>query len=344
MSRIWLSLLLAALGVVLNGGEPLPKDSLPSKLDLKAVPYGLDGRPPAPKDNPLTEAKVELGRALFFDPILSLDRTFSCARCHDPEHGFAGKEPRAIGVQGRQGTRNAPTLLNVAYQTAFFWDGRESRLEAQALKPIENPLEMGATVEEVVKRLKAEPQYEAKFKAAFPDGVTGENLGRALASFERTLLLGNSRVDRFRAAQASALNDEERHGLWLYESKARCWRCHSGHNFEDGQFHNTGVSWASGGKTPADLGRFEVTKRDEDRGRFKTPTLRGVAHTAPYMHDGSIATLEEVVEFYNRGGNRNPNLDIHIGSLGLNKDDLRSLAAFLRALSDTTPGSGKPAK
>ncbi len=324
--------------------SPLPKDTLPARLELNSVPYGLEGRPPTPKDNPLTEAKAELGRALFFDPILSVDRTFSCARCHDPEHGFASKEPRAIGVFGKQGTRNAPSLLNVAYHTSFFWDGRESRLETQALRPIENPLEMGSTVADVIQRLKADARYEAKFKEAFPDGVTAENLGRALASFQRTLLVGNSRVDRFRAAEASSLSDEERHGLWLYESKGRCWRCHSGANFEDGEFHNTGVSWA---KTPADLGRHEVTKRDEDRGKFKTPTLRGVARTAPYMHDGSIATLEEVVEFYNRGGNPNPYLDPRITPLGLEKSDIRSLAAFLRALSEPVEknvGRARPAK
>jgi cytochrome c peroxidase len=326
-----LFVLIASVSAGPELAELLTKDALPAKLDLKTVPYGLDRRPADPPHNPLTEAKAELGRALFFDPILSVDRTFSCARCHNPEHGFASQDARAIGVYGKQGTRNAPSLLNVAYHTHFFWDGRESRLERQALGPIENPVEMGASVTEVVKRLQADSGYQSKFKAAFPDGVTADNLGKALASFQRTLLLGNSRVDGFRAGKAASLTDDERHGLWLYESKARCWRCHSGHNFTDGEFHNTGVSW---GKTPIDLGRFEATRRDDDRGKFKTPSLRGVARTAPYMHDGSLATLEDVVEFYNRGGNKNPQLDPQIVPLELNKDDVRSLVNFLKALSE----------
>jgi cytochrome c peroxidase len=312
------------------GPPALPTDTLPNKLSLTEIPLGLESKRPVPADNPLTEAKVRLGRKLFFDPILSADRSVSCASCHHPEHGFAGPAPLAVGIGGKKGKRNALSLLNRAYGAAFFWDGREATLEAQALHPIASPLEMGATVKEAVKRLQANHEYDVLFRGAFTDGVTAVNLARALASFERVLLSGATPVDQFRTGKVQALSASERHGLWLYESRARCWRCHSGANFTDEGFHNTGVSW---GKTPADEGRYEVTRQVGDRGRFKTPSLRGLTATAPYMHDGSLATLEDVVEFYNGGGGKNPNLDPAVQPLGLSKSEAKDLAAFLRALS-----------
>jgi cytochrome c peroxidase len=275
-----------------------------------------------------------LGRRLFFDPLLSADSTVACASCHDPKHGFASPQPRAIGIRGQKGRRNAPSLLNRAYGSVLFWDGRESALETQALKPIADPLEMGSTVAEAVKRLQTDKTYPGLFAAAFTDGLTEANLGKALASFQRTILSGNSRIDRFRAAEKIVLTTEEKQGLWLFESKGRCWRCHAGANMTDEQFHNTGVSW---GQSPLDLGRYEVTKKEEDRGKFKTPTLRGVAESAPYMHDGSLATLEDVVEFYNRGGVKNPNLDAIVKPLELTKEDVQHVVAFLKALSAVEP-------
>ena len=189
---------------------------------------------------------------------------------------------------------------------------------------------MGSTVPAVLERLRGDARYKEQFDAAFSDGVTSANLGRALASFECVLLRGDSRVDRFRRKrEITALNAHERQGLWLYESKGRCWRCHSGDNFSDEGYHNTGVSW---GKEPPDLGRYTVTKKEADRGKFKTPTLRGVSLTGPYMHDGSLRTLTEVVEFYNRGGGANANLDPAIAPLDLSKDEVRDLVAFLEAL------------
>jgi cytochrome c peroxidase len=311
------------------GPQPVPADSLPARLPLDDVPLGLPPRS-VPPDNPLTEARVALGRKLFFDPILSVDRTVACATCHRPERGLSSGEARPRGVHGRRGPRRAPTLFNRAYGTAFFWDGRAATLEEQALRPIEDPDEMGARLPDVLQRLQADPGYRARFAATFPDGVTTTNLARALAGFERVLLRGGSAVDRFVArAEADALTEPQRQGLWLYESKGRCWRCHAGPNYTDEHYHNTGVSW---GKQPLDLGRFAVTKRDADRGKFKTPTLRGVALTAPYMHDGSLATLEEVVEFYNRGGGANPHRDPMLQPLGLSGDEIRALVAFLKAL------------
>jgi cytochrome c peroxidase len=313
-----------------DGPPTLPKDTLPPTLSLKDIPLGLDANRPMPKDNPLTEAKVRLGRQLFFDPILSTDGTISCAGCHDPAHGLAGQARLAVGIKRQQMSRNAPSLWNRAYGAAFFWDGRESSLEDQALRPIESSTEMGGTVEAAIERLRASKEYSNLFQAAFADGVTAPNLAKSLASFERVLLSGNSRVDRFRAGEVRALSDSERHGLWLYESRGGCWRCHAGPTFTDESFHNTGVSWD---QSPIDLGRFTITKQEADRGRFKTPTLRNVALTAPYMHDGSLATLEDVVEFYNRGGGKNPHLDASIAPLGLSAEEKKDLVAFLKALS-----------
>jgi len=315
-----------------NGPEHAapPKDTLPSTISLKDIPLGLDANRCVPKDNPITEAKARLGRRLFFDPILSADGAVSCASCHDPTHGLAGQARLAVGIKGQHMHRNAPSLWNRAYGTSFFWDGRESSLEDQALRPIESSSEMGGTIESAVERLRAQKEYTVLFEAAFTDGVTASNLAKSLASFERVLLSGNSRVDRFRSGEVRALSDNERHGLWLYESRGGCWRCHSGPNFTDESFHNTGVSWS---ERPIDLGRFAVTNKDADRGRFKTPTLRNVALTAPYMHDGSLATLEDVVDFYNRGGGKNPYLDASIAPLGLSAEEKKDLVAFLKALS-----------
>jgi cytochrome c peroxidase len=332
MSRFAFLAILVALGAsVLAADAPpdLPKDTLPTKLVLDEVPLGLEMRP-VPKETPLTDERVRLGRRLFFDPILSADNTIACASCHQPSHGFAGIEARPRGIRGQRVARRAPSLFNRAYGKAFFWDGRESTLEGQALRPIEDPAEMGSTVAAALDRLRADPTYKSQFEAAFSDGVTAANLSRGLASFERVLLRGDSAIDRFRRkGDVKGLSAQERHGLWLYESKGRCWRCHTGANFTDEAYHNTGVSW---GKDPADLGRYAVTKKEEDRGRFKTPTLRGVALTGPYMHDGSLTSLEDVVEFYNRGGGANPNLDPVLAPLNMSKDEVHDLVAFLKAL------------
>jgi cytochrome c peroxidase len=326
MSRALHFLALLLLAASTLAADP-PADKLPEKLPLEDVPLGLGTRT-IPADNPLTAARVALGRRLFFDPILSADRSLSCASCHHPDRGFAGDRPRGVG--GRQLPRRAPTLLNRAYGTAFFWDGRASSLEEQALQPIADPDEMGLPLAEAVKRLNADKDYRARFAAAFDNGVTAANVGKALAGFERMLLRGDSRVDRFRKnGEHDALTPQERHGLWLYESKARCWRCHGGANFSDEGFHNTGVGW---GREPADAGRHAATRDDADRGKFKTPTLRGVSLTAPYMHDGSLKTLDDVVDFYDRGGIANPRLDPLLGPLHLSADERRALAAFLKAL------------
>jgi cytochrome c peroxidase len=326
MRTILVSIVLTA-SLVAADPPALPRDSLPADIDLTAIPVGFPARPNDPADNPLTPAKVRLGRRLFFDPILSGDRTVACASCHVPEHAFAGPTAVAVGARGQIGKRNAPSLLNVGYNAAFFWDGRAASLEEQALLPIADPTEMDSTVEEAVRRLRADPTYVELFRTTFGEDVSARTLAKSLAAFERTLLSGDNTIDRFRHGDVAGLSKEARQGLWLFESRGGCWRCHSDHNLTDGKFHNTGVG---GG---ADPGRFVVTRRDADRGAFKTPTLRNVAKTGPYMHDGSMKTLDEIVRYYSRGGNANPNLDPVVKRLDLSEADVRHLVAFLEALT-----------
>lgn len=327
------SLLLACgLSLLALGGAPppLPKDTLPPELDL-TMPRGLPQKREEPAENRTTPEKAALGRKLFFEPRLSKDGTVACASCHNPAHGFASKEPRAVGIRGQVGRRNAPSLLNRSLGSAQFWDGRASALEEQALKPIEDPMEMDHSVAAVVEALKKDEAYAAAFRKVFPDGVTASNLAKALAAFERTLHHGDSVYDAFIAADVGQMGAEAKHGLWIFESKGLCWKCHNGPNFTDESFHNTGVSW---GREPKDLGRYEVTKRQGDQGKFKTPTLRGAALTPPYMHDGSLATLEEVVKFYRQGGGANPHLDPALKPLDLSTEEEHDLVAFLKALSE----------
>lgn len=323
---------MAATAVVLGQRPhpPLPPDHLPAVFDLSHIPLGLSSKRNIPLDNPLTPEKVALGRQLFFDPILSANRQVSCASCHLPEFHFASPDPLAIGIGGQLGQRHAPTLINRTYGTSFFWDGRAKTLEDQALQPIENSLELGFKVDGVLKRLRQDRQYDKLFQAAFPDGTTRTNLARALASFQRVLLSGDSPVDRFLAGDFNALTDSQRQGMWLFDSRAGCWKCHSGPNFTDEQFHNTGISWR---KSLPDRGLFNTTKREADQGKFKTPSLRNISQTRPYMHDGSISSLWPVIEFYNQGGIDNPHLDTAIKPLQLTTDEIVHLIEFLKALN-----------
>jgi len=295
------------------------------------LPLGLDLYLPVPEDNPLTEEKVALGRRLFFDPILSRDYTLSCGSCHDPRRAFTDGLAVAVGIESRQGTRNSPALLNRAWGKAQFWDGRAASLEEQALQPIENPNEFNMTLEEILARLQNHHQYPEWFRAVFRREVNSEDLGRAIASYLRTILTGNAPMDHYLNGDRQALSEQARAGLRLFRGRANCTACHLGPTFTDEQFHNTGVAWRDG--VFSDSGRYTITGRDEDLGAFKTPTLREIARTAPYMHDGSIATLEDVVEFYDRGGNKNPYLDGDIRTLNLTDQDKNALLSFLKALS-----------
>ena len=303
------------------------------------VPLGLDLYMPIPEDNPPTTEKIALGRRLFRDRVLSRDRTLACVNCHNPRRAFTDGRPVAVGVRGQSGTRSAPTLVNRGYGRSFFWDGRAPTLEAQVLEPIANPKELDLAVSEAVDRLARAPGYRDAFQATFGRTVNAEDLARVLASYVRSILDGNAPIDRFMNGDRDALSPRAREGLTIFRGKGNCTACHVGPTLTDEQFHNTGVAWreSAGEAGPAgkfqDPGRFVVTRRDVDRGAFKTPTLREIARTAPYMHDGSLATLDEVVEFYNQGGRANPFRDRELRPLGLTDAEKQALLAFLRSLS-----------
>jgi cytochrome c peroxidase len=272
-----------------------------------AIPLGLDLYMPVPEGNPLTVENVALGRQLFFDPRLSGDGSMACATCHQPARAFTDGRAVAVGVLGGRGTRNVPALINRGYGRTFFWDGRAPSLEEQVLQPIAAPKEMGSSAQDAAERV----------------GLTPAELARALASYVRSILSGNSPFDRFINGEREALTPTEQAGLRLFRGKGNCVACHVGPNLTDERLHNTGVAWVNGAL--ADVGA--------GRGDFKTPTLREIARTAPYMHDGSLATLEEVIEFYDGGGRANPSLDADIRPLRLTSDEKIELLAFLQTLS-----------
>lgn len=294
-------------------------------------PLGLDAYMPIPEANPLTAEKVALGRRLFADPILSADQSIACSSCHDPERAFTDDRPKAVGVFGRVGPRRVPKLVNRGYGRSFFWDGRIPSLEEQVLEPVVNSLEMDLSLAEAETRLRADARYAAEFMAVFGQAPDRSALAMALASYVRTILSGGSRYDRYIAGATDALNEQERLGLEVFRTKGNCVTCHLGPNLTDERFHNTGIGYKDG--QFVDDGRFSVTGRPRDRGAFKTPTLRDVALTAPYMHDGSLQTLQRVIEDYDRGGTPNPYLDPEIRKLNLSAAEKAALAAFLRTLN-----------
>jgi cytochrome c peroxidase len=304
-----------------------PRDELPADYG-RLQPRGLwPGEPP-----PWDEAKVALGRALYFDPLLSIDRSTSCASCHDPAHGFGDPRRHSLGSGGAT-ARHSPSLFNRGVArgipgAAFSWDGRHASFEEQMLFPISSSVEMGLPIVDAVGRLATSDKYSGQFRDAFGREPDRAALADALAAFTERITTAEARVDRFQAGDYAALSDLERTGLWIHESKGRCWRCHSGANYTDESFRATGVGAVEGRLEP---GRADATGRAEDRGRFKVPTLRGVALHAPYMHDGSLASLEEVVLYYDRGGERFDGAELE--PLGLTAHERAALVAFLRALS-----------
>jgi len=289
-----------------------------------------------PKENPYSPAKAELGWLLYFDKRLSLDGTISCASCHDPKHAFTDGAAFSKGIRGQLGGRSAPTVINRAYSLEQFWDGRAKSLEEQAKGPIANPIEMGHAHELCEKCVGAIAGYRPRFRDAFGDDkVTIDRIAQSIATFERTVLSGNSPYDRFKAGDKSALSESQQRGMEIFFSNnARCDSCHEGINFTNGKYANVGIG---ADKPTPDLGRYEVTKQEEDRGAFKTPTLREIALTAPYMHDGSLKTLEEVVDHYNNGGigksgKKPAGLHQDVRPLNLKDQDKKDLVEFLRAL------------
>jgi cytochrome c peroxidase len=323
-----------------------------------------------PNDNPVTAAKVELGRKLFFDARLSADGKVSCASCHDPGRAFTDGRKVAEGIDGRLGTRNSPTLLNSMFSTGQFWDGRAATLEEQAKMPLTNLDEMGnRSLDEVRARIAAVPEYVKGFQQVFGGPVTVDGFAKAVAAFERTLVSGDSPLDRYLAGDLNALSESARSGLILFRTKARCGVCHVFNQnfaafatfpfFTDGIYRNTGVAVNFTGfnalarramaaardesgdalaalskhERAGELGRFVTTGNTLDVGAFRTPSLRNVELTAPYFHDGSAATLADVVRFYVKGGNENPNRDWQLEPVPLTESEQRELVEFLKTLT-----------
>ncbi len=312
-------------------------------------PLGLPPVPVPPRA-PETEQSIALGRELFYEKKLSLDNTLACASCHNPLLTFTDGQRHSTGVGGRIGVRNAPTLVNAAYVQDQFWDGRAHSLEEQAGGPMENPIEMNQAHEVTVSKLQADPKYRAQFEKTFgPGRVTLGKVTTALASFERTLISGNSPFDQYEfGGNKSALTAAAVRGLAIFRDVKRgnCVACHTiSPNyalFTDGKFHNLGVGVNDEGEL-TDLGRYTETKIEADKGAFKTPTLRNVAKTAPYMHDGSLKTLKDVVDFYAGGGNSNPYLDKEIKVIHLSGQDRADLVEFLKCLNgEMPPNVGSP--
>ena len=290
------------------------------------VPLGL--KPVSvPKDNPQTAEKISLGKQLYFDKRLSKDNSVSCASCHAPEKGFSNGDRFATGVDGAKGGRSAPSVINAAYYLQQFWDGRAASLEEQALGPIANPIEMALSIEDAVDRLNKIAGYKSQFQNVFGTDANPDGIAKAIAAYERTVLSGNAPFDKYKAGDESALSEAAERGRKLFFGKANCAACHAGPNFSDNSYHNIGIGMDA--KEP-DKGRVAVSNLGGDTGAFKTPTLREIARTAPYMHDGSLKTLEEVVEHYAKGGIANEWLDEEVFKLRLSDQDKADVVTFMK--------------
>lgn len=302
------------------------------QLVVGEAPAGFPAGPVAatgPSDNPLTEAGARLGQRLFFDKVLSRTGDIACASCHEQRHAFSDPRPVSLGVEGRAGTRNAPTLVNLAWGQRFFWDGRARTLEEQTGKPIENPVEMDMPIADAVARLASDDGYVDAFQAAYGAPPSEASLRKALASFIRTLVSRQSAYDRFLGGDEDALEAGARRGQALFFGKAACFHCHPPGALTNDGFFNNGT-YVEGG----DVGRQVITGLPGDLGKFKVPGLRNVAVSAPYMHDGSLATLDDVIDQYDHGGRGDGTTDPLIEPLALASDEKQDLLAFLRALTD----------
>lgn len=285
--------------------------------------------PPVPEANPMSDAKVELGRMLFFDPRLSGNGTISCATCHNPALGWTDGLAKGVGINGAKLGRSSPTVLNAAYFETQFWDGRAPSLEEQAKGPIQAATEMGGSAEGAVKTVSAIPGYAKRFQEVFAGEVTFDRIAMAIAAFERTVVDLDSPFDRWARGNDAAMSEAQIRGLDLFVGKARCAVCHSSATFADQRFHNTGLG-------DADEGRAAVSKDPADKGAFKTRTVRNAALTAPYMHDGSLKTLRQVIDHYEKASNekeKHPGLSIFMLSFRLEETEKADLEAFMHALT-----------
>jgi cytochrome c peroxidase len=338
-----IGILLIAL-IAVNSPLALSADTPPAPLTTVSVhslgPERPGNLPPvvAPVDNPQTQAKILLGKQLYFDTRLSKDNTISCATCHSPAKGWSDAGPTSKGINNQLGGRRAPPVSNSAYSPLQFWDGRAPSLEEQAKGPIANPIEMGNTHEVMVRTVNDIPGYVEAFKQVFgTTPITVDQVAQAIAAYERTVVTTDSPFDRYVRGDQAALTKLEKRGLEIFNGKGHCTACHWGSYFSDGRFHNLGVTPAAGAKP--DDGRFAVTKDSADLGKFKTPTVRDAARRAPYMHNGTEKSLEDVVKLYNRGGGTDgTNLDPLMMPLGLSKGEIEALVAFMnRAMVSANP-------
>lgn len=282
-----------------------------------------------PEDNPLTPEKIAFGKMLFEEKQLSQDNSIACISCHNPAQAFSDTVQFSLGVDGQSGERNSTPIFNVGYHPAFFRDGGALTLEMQVVAPIENPLEMNANIAEVCLKLDADPEYHALAMEIFGTPFTPNVLSKSLASYLRTLISGNSRYDQYLIGNESALSSLEKEGFDLYDGKAGCFKCHDGFDFTDYTYQNIGLY-----KDYNDPGRMKLTADSADMGMFMVPSLRNLSYTAPYMHDGSLSTLEEVIELYDEGGKGHWNQDFRIFPLELTEHEKTALKAFLLTLND----------
>jgi len=284
---------------------------------------------PTPKNNLITKEKIVLGKKLFFDPILSRANNISCMSCHNPLKGWSDADQIAIGDKGLHGIRNTPTLLNSAYQYIYFWDGRAKSLEEQALGPLSTHVEMNLDPKEAVKKLKTIPAYQVMFQKAFPkEGITVQTLAQALATFERTIVSGESRFDKYVGGDKTQLTDQEIKGFYTFVNKGNCTICHSGFNFSDQSFNNVGIN-------NGDMGRGKIRKRALWKGTFKTPTLRNIVNTSPYFHDGSVKKLEDAVAFCAKGErDKNTTISLTLMDKHLSDKEIHGIVEFLHTLSE----------
>jgi len=323
--------------------NPAPSITPPSGLTIKVLdsmtrlPGGLSAlpAPPIPADNLQTQGKIELGRMLFFDKRLSLDRSTSCASCHEPDKAYSDGLARAVGIGHVILSRRAPSLLNGAYNSAQFWDGRAGSLEEQALGPMLSASEMGMPDPKVLlERLQGMPEYRRRFHSVFGRVINLRDIQRAIAAFERTLVTPDAAFDRYVTGDKQALTDQQKRGLILFIGKASCSQCHNGPNFTDNKFHSLGL--LPGQTDDLDLGHFVVSKNPGDRHAFKTPSLRSSTDQSPFMHNGAIATLSDVIDFYDQGGGPGAKSSL-LFKLHLTAGEKDELLAFLRALAGRVP-------
>lgn len=309
---------------------------------MQKLPGGLTAlpeQPPVPMDNPQTVAKIELGKMLFFDTRLSRDYTLSCATCHDPDKAYSDGRAKAIGIGKKELLRHSPSILNAAFNSAQFWDGRAASLEEQARGPIMNEAEMGMPDEKtLVSRLQRVAEYRERFRHTFDGEINLGNIAKALAAFERTLVTPDSPFDRYARGDKQALSDSQKRGLILFFGKGSCTQCHNGENLTDNQYYSLGTRGEHSG---GDMGRFTISKDTADQGAFKTPGLRNVAMRPPYLHDGAMSTLTEVLDWYDRGGGTAPKSSL-LHELDLTPNEKLDLLSFLESLNGKMPIVDRP--